>query len=177
MSQRDWEPEFGIRHSAWPLVLQPDSIRILFTPKELQNIAQGRDALVAHPGTRFRRVLYPEGVRLCEAKGGAVYNPFRVEAPAASNPRVRSRWSRPWAMLCNPYGVNQMRHGNRETAWSCCPVSPRANRPQTAAVLSRTQVFRVRLVAAFFPRVRDQSVATLGCAVRPRGGRGDLVAG
>ena len=38
-----------------------------------------------------------------------MFYPYRVGLLARTKPRVRSRWSRPWAIPCNPSGVQRLR--------------------------------------------------------------------
>ena len=65
-----------------------------FTPKGLENPAQGREALRAHPGLRKTR----EVSRFGKAE------PEFIHA-SASVPGCARKASRPWALECNAFGV------------------------------------------------------------------------
>ena len=88
---------------------QPEN-RFSPPPKGSQGIAQGRDALVAHPGRNRPPETYPEGVlRWGEVGREGGYNPFRVGALGGLKPRVRSLRSGPWAIPSIPFGEQKWR--------------------------------------------------------------------
>ena len=61
------------------------------SPKGKNNTAQGRDALVAHPGCRQPRDPTLKGSHTISRPRSAVWNPFRVRFVAAIGPRVRDQ--------------------------------------------------------------------------------------
>ena len=81
---------------------------------------------------------------------------------------------------CSPKGINTTAQGRdrRERTLGIQPPSAptlKGLHPFRVRFGPGWNPFRVRSLAVHCPRVRDQSVATLGCDVRPLRGRGDSV--
>ena len=74
------------------------------TAKQLNTVAQGRRE-AAHPGIGSKTNPYAEGV-IQLILGIDLFNPFGVSVPLLDRlPGCSRRGDRPWAMVCNAYGV------------------------------------------------------------------------